>query len=124
MSPFESLLDRTRFEVVRRSVNRPGSPVTDVLFVESDELMCQMAELLTRPVTRANRHRFTRWLEEGRVTVGTAAAPRGGWPADGPCLDLHSIDPGAACDVLYLPPYYLVHLAGRHAGSFSAKSPQ
>ena len=115
MSDFQSLVDHTRFDLVRRRVNRACSPITDLLFVESDELMCQLAELLTSPVTRANRHRFTRWWEEGRVTVGTAAAPPGGWPADGLCLDLHSIDRQAPCDVLYLPPYYLVHLAAGHA---------
>jgi len=117
MSDFQSLVDHTRFELVRRLVNRPGSPVTDLLFVESDELMCEMAEVLTSPVNHTRRQRIQRWFDEGRFAVGTTAARDGRAPADGHYLDVHSIDRDARCDVLYLPPYYLVHLAGGHVSS-------
>ena len=45
MSDFHSLVDHTRFELVRRLVNRACLPITDVLFVGSDELMCEIAIL-------------------------------------------------------------------------------
>ena len=115
MSEFASLVDHTRFDLVRRLVNQSASPVTDVLFVESDQLMCEMAEVLTGPNTMARRLRLQCWFEEGRVTAGTTAAPPGKSPTC--CLDVHSIDRETLCHVLFLPPYYLVYLAGGHASS-------
>ena len=120
MSDFQSLVDHTRFDLVRRLVNRPGSPITDVLFVDSDELMCEMAEVLTSPVNDTRRQRIQRWFEEGRFAIGTTAAQGGPSPAECQYLDIHSIDRDARCDVLHLPPYYLVHLAGGHAASVAA----
>ena len=67
MSDFQSLVDHTRFDLVRRRVNRACSPITDVLFVRSDELMCELAEVLIRPVNHAVRLRFQRWFEQGRI---------------------------------------------------------
>jgi hypothetical protein len=111
MSDFQLLVDHTRFDLVRTRVNRACSPITDVLFVRSDELMCELAEVLIRPVNHAGRQRCQRWFEEGRIVVGTT-----GDVADRAAgmhrIDLHGIDGEARCEVLYLPPYYLVHLQG------------
>ena len=115
MSDFPLLVDRTRFDLVCRLVNRAGSPVTDVLFVESPALLCQMAEVLTSPVTQARRQRLQRWFEEGRVAVGTYSDGSGSACARNHSVDLHAVGPDASCDVLYLPPYYLVHLQGGSA---------
>lgn len=120
MSEFQSLVDHTRFDLVRRLLTRPGSPVTYLLFVESDDLMCEMAEVLTSPVNHTRRQRLQRWFEEGRVSVGTTAAQGNQSPAEYQHLDVHSIDRDALCDVIHLPPYYLVHLAGGHATSVVA----
>ncbi len=111
MSDFQSLVDHTRFDLVRRRVNRACSPITDVLFVRSDELMCELAEVLIRPVNHAGRQRFQRWFEEGRIVVGTTGDVPDR-PAGMHRIDLHGIDGEARCEVLYLPPYYLVHLQG------------
>ena len=112
MSDFQSLVDHTRFGLVRQRVNRPCSPITDLLFVESDELMYEMAEVLTSPVNRAGRDRFQRWFEEGRIVVGTTAAGPDRTAAEAHQIDLYRIDGEARCEVLFLPPYYLVHLQG------------
>jgi len=112
MSDFQSLVDHTRFDLVRRRVNRPCSPITDVLFVRSDELMCEVAEVLIRPVNQAGRQRFQRWFEQGRIVVGTTGNVADRVAAGMHRIDLHCIDGEARCEVLYLPPYYLVHLQG------------
>ena len=112
MSDFPSLVDHTRFDLVRRLVNRPGSLVTDVLFVESAALLCEMAEVLTRPVTHARRLCIQRWFEEGRVAVGTSSVHPHQADAADRSVDLHAVGPDATCEALYLPPYYLVHLNG------------
>ena len=110
MSGFQSLLDQTRFELVRWKVNRPCSPITDVLFVSGDELMCEMAEVLVRPVTHARRQRLQRWFEEGCIVVGTTGAVADPGVTGAHRIDLHRLDGEARCEVLYLPPCYLVHL--------------
>ena len=74
---------------------------------------------MTSPVNHTRRQRLQRWFEEGRVAVGTTAPQSAQSPADYQHLDVHSIDRDALCDVIYLPPYYLVHLAGGHARSFA-----
>ena len=112
MSDFQSLVDHTRFDLVRRRVNRPCSPITDVLFVRSDELMCELAEVLIHPVNQAGRQRFQRWFEQGRIVVGTTGNVADHLAAGMHRIDLHGIDGEARCEVLYLPPYYLVHLQG------------
>ena len=112
MSDFQSLVDHTRFEQVRQRVNRPCSPITDVLFVGSDELMCEMAEVLTHPVNPAGRRRFQRWFDEGRFVVGTSADTPNRPAAEAHRIDLYRIDGEARCEGLFLPPYYLVHLQG------------
>lgn len=112
MSDFQSLVDHTRFDQVRRRVNRPCSPITDVLFVGSDELMCEMAEVLTHPVDPAGRRRFLRWFDEGRFVVGTTGGSPIGTAAEAHQIDLYCIDGEARCEGLFLPPYYLVHLQG------------
>ena len=119
MSDFQSLVDRTRFQVVRRLVSRPGSPITDVLFVESRTLLFEMAEVLTSPVSAARRQRLQRWFDEGRVTVGTASARPNPAPPDSHEIDLLSIEREALCDVLYLPPFFLVHLTGGFVSSLA-----
>lgn len=112
MPDFQSLVDRTRFDLVRQRVNRPCSPITDVLFARTDELLCEMAEVLIHPVNHAGRQRFQRWFEEGCIVVGTTGADPDRAAAGMHRIDLHRIDGEARCEVLYLPPYYLVHLQG------------
>ena len=112
MPDFQSLMDHTRFDLVRTRVNRACSPITDVLFVRSDELMCELAEVLIRPVNHAGRQRCRRWFEEGRIVVGTTGDVTDRAAAGMHRIDLHGIDGEARCEVLYLPPYYLVHLQG------------
>ena len=120
MSEFQSLIDCTSFGIVRSYLNRPGSPITDVLFVESDYLMCEVAEVLTRPVSDLRRQRLLRWFEAGQVSIGIATAAHPDMEPGVRTLDVWSIDPHARCDVLHLPPYYLVHLAAGHGSGFVA----
>lgn len=112
MSDFQSLVDHTCFDLVRQRVNRPCSPITDLLFVESDELMCEMAGVLTSPVNHTRRQRIQRWFEQGRIVVGTTGDVPDRAAAGMHRIDLHGIDGEARCEVLFLPPFYLVHLQG------------
>lgn len=110
MSDFQSLVVHSCFDLVRQRVIRPGSPITDVLFVESDELMCEMAGLLTVPANRSGHQRFQRWFEEGRIVVGSMASRPDRTSAETHQIDLFRIDGAARCEALFLPPYFLVRL--------------
>ena len=120
MSEFHSLIDRASFGTVRSYLNRPGSPITDVIFVEDHELMCEVAEALTSPVSPLRRNRLMRWFEAGRVSVGTTVPKNETVPSSVRLQDVFAIDRDALCDVLYLPPYYLVHLAADRLTSFAS----
>jgi hypothetical protein len=101
----------TDFATVRMYLNGSNSPITKALFVREERLLATVAELLAQEhPTDAQRSLFARWIREGQVKVGVnAAVPPD--PAGPDCLiDLETVSDEAGCHVLFLPPYYLVHL--------------
>ena len=111
MSHFESLIDLTRFGTVRGYLCGPDSPITDVLFVRDESLLAPVAELLTdEHPTDAQRRQFARWITDGSLQVGVLQARMSDEPARDGRVDVAAISDEARCRVLYLPPYYLVHL--------------
>ena len=111
MFHFDSLIDPTQFGTVRQYLNASRSPITDVLFVREENLLGAVAELLTsKRGTAAHRNQFARWIREGQLKVGVRQIqPARESSADGR-VDVDSIPDHARCRVLFLPPYYLVHL--------------
>ena len=111
MFHFASLIDPTDFGTVRRSLIGAQSPITDVLFVRDECLLATVAELLTaKHPTDAQRAQFARWIRDGSLKVGVQQSRQSGEPDIDGCVDVDAISDHARCCVLYLPPYYLVHL--------------
>ena len=111
MSHFESLIDLTRFGTVRGSLGGHDSPITDVLFVRDESLLAPVAELLTdEHPTDAQRRQFARWIRDGSLQVGVPQARLSGEPDLDGRINVDAIPDEARCRVIFLPPYYLVHL--------------
>lgn len=111
MTNFQSLIDPTEFRTVRQSLGGSGSPITHILFVSQEGLLTRVAELLTdtRP-TPAQRTQFAQWLRDGSLRVGVHHPSSTGDHSLDARVDLESIPDEAVCRVLFLPPYYLVHV--------------
>ena len=111
MFHFESQIDLTRLATVRGWLDGPDSPITDVLFVRDESLLAPVAELLTdEHPTDAQRRQFARWIRDGSLQVGVQQARLSGEPDRDGRIDVDAIPDEARCRVIFLPPYYLVHL--------------
>ena len=111
MSHFESLIDLTQFGTVRGCLCGPDSPITDLLFVRDESLLAPLAELLTdEHPTDAQRMQFARWIRDGSLQVGVPQARLAGEPDLDGRINVDAIPDQARCRVIFLPPYYLVHL--------------
>ena len=111
MFHFESLIDLTQFGNVRGSLGGPDSPITDLLFVRDESLLAPVAELLTdEHPTDAQRRQFARWIRDGSLKVGVPQARLSGEPDCDGRVDVDAIPDEARCRVIFLPPYYVVHL--------------
>jgi hypothetical protein len=107
MDQFSGLIDRTSFSSVRQYLNSARSPIRDVVFVRNRQLLPRVAELLTgldALTPEERRRQFTAWLESSDLRVGSHE--RGAAYT----LHLDRIEDDFQCDVLFLPPIYLVHL--------------
>lgn len=106
---FETQIDLTRFGTVRRWLLAAGSPVKGVIFVAQRDLLPSVAQLLASADRRRPRRRqfqLERWILTGQLQMG-------GDPAQAPegfVVDLDAIADDTPCDVIFLPPYYLVCL--------------
>ena len=111
MFHFASLIDSTDFGTVRRSLHGSNSPISQVLFVSEERLLATVAGLITdEHPTDAQRAQFARWIRDGQLKVGVQHLSLSG-AADGDGrVDVEAIADAALCRVLFLPPYYLVHL--------------
>lgn len=117
MSQFESLIDSTNFGTVRRYLHGCRSPITTVLFVREEPLLATVAALITQEhPTDAQRAQFAGWIRDGALKVGVQHVPLSG---DDDRIDVDSVSEEARCRVLFLPPYYLVHLRSPWNGSVS-----
>jgi hypothetical protein len=105
MLHYETLVDPTSFGVVRRYLNRPGSPITDVLFVSRETLLPLVARLLDgsdgqKPACR--RLQLDDLLSRRQIMPGANSHGFG--------IDVEAISDESLCHVIYLPPLYLVYL--------------
>lgn len=87
------------------------SPIADIFFVREERLLATEAELLTsdRP-PEGRRRQFLRWIREGQVQIGISGVQPWETAALDGLIDLDAIPDSADCQVLCLPPYYLVQL--------------
>ena len=114
MDHFESLIDLTTFAAVRRHLLAAHSPITAVLFVKHRRLLPRVAALLTGGDGRSLE---TRWRQLERW-FAIAELRAGGYSHGAHVADLDAIPDTTACEVLFLPPVYLVCLRGRKVPSF------
>lgn len=108
---YASLIDSTEFRTVRRYLNAAPSPIRGALFVASRDLLAQVAEQLEQPTqTSRPNSLLERWFSEGIL--------RPAWQGeDSPetttnRISLNRVHDQDSCDVLYLPPLYLVYVPG------------
>lgn len=108
---YASLIDSTEFRTVRRYLNAAPSPIRGALFVASRDLLAQVAEQLEQPTHKSSPHSLLeRWFSDGMV--------RPAWQGEDPSetttnrISLDRVHDEDSCDVIYLPPLYLVYVPG------------
>jgi hypothetical protein len=114
MDNIESLIDLTTFVSVRRYLLAAHSPVIAVLFVKHRRLLPHVAALLTGDDGQSLE---TRWRQLGHW-FAVAELRVGGYSQGAHVANLDAIPDTADCDVLFLPPVYLVCLRGCNVPSF------
>ena len=113
MLHFESLIDPACFGTVRKYLTQSGSPITDVLFIKNDEWLPRVAELLAGDQAwPAKQILLLRWMNHGQIKFGVKAAPLAEPDAPDCLIDVQAVSDNTSCRVLFLPPFYLVHLQG------------
>ena len=115
MDTYTRLIDRTSFRILRQYRRNGKSPITTFLFVPSRGWLGQVAAVLEgQPTVPQAQAQLEHWLQEGSVKVGTDDERSGGVPLD-------DLEDDALCDVIYLPPVYLVALV--EPAIFSVRHP-
>jgi hypothetical protein len=114
MNRFESLIDLTTFATVRRYLLAAHSPITAVLFVKHRRLLPRVAALLAGDDGQGletRRRQLERWFASAELRLG-------GHTDNAFLANLDAISDAAGCEVLFLPPVYLVCLRGCNVPSF------
>lgn len=107
MEDLNALIDATTFGTVRRYLKAAHSPITTVMLVQHRDSLCRVANALVAQDSAGapwRRRQWKDWLTSGEVRVDEPA----GCAFDSANFD--AIPDSAICDVLYLPPVYLVYL--------------
>ncbi len=108
MEDLNRLIDVTTFGTVRRYLRAAPSPRTTVMLVRHRDILPRVGTaLVTDPGNRRTfrRRQWADWLTSGEVRFD-------GTPTAGQSANLDAIPDSALCDVLYVPPFYLVSLRG------------
>jgi hypothetical protein len=118
---FESFIDATDFGTVAAYLRNPRSPIHTVLHVRDRRMLATLAEELTvaaETPSGAGAHGpllVRRLLAEDAMRV--SSRDRLGWCPQTSLVDVSTIPSAARCDVIYLPPFYLVHTPGLFEGT-------
>lgn len=108
---FSQWIDPTDFGTVRRYLLSAKSPIMGVLFLASRELLAEAAALLDGASEMSHairRGRLQQWFQRGQLRPGADAEAE----RTGVGVDLEKISNDTLCEVIYLPPMYLVHVPG------------
>ena len=104
MELLNGLIDSTNFLTVRQHL-KCGRAITTVVLVRHREALARVAAALTGEDGHTAGRRCQQWAEWWAAgEVETARAGRG------PGVDLDVIPDDTTCDVIFLPPVYLVCL--------------
>ena len=107
MEDLNSLIDATTFGTVRRYLKVAHSPITTVMLVRHRDTLPRVGTALVADGgdCRAWRRRqWAEWFTSGEVRIGGAPT------AADQVADLDAIPDSTLCDVLFVPPVYLVCL--------------
>jgi hypothetical protein len=112
MSYYESLVDGTNFGLVADYLKSPRSPIEALLHIKDKTLLPKVAEELERELQSGVEpghlpQVIGRMLEEGAMKLSL----RQGFTSSDPriLIDAASVPRLSYCQVIYLPPFYLVH---------------
>jgi hypothetical protein len=120
MNTYESLIDPTTFDVIAGCLRSPRSPVHYVLYVRDRAQLAPLARQLEPAAARVEippdrlPALLAQPLHDGTVRISSRQPLN--LPDAPPVIDPTSIPRSTCCDVLYLPPFYLVHAAGLFEG--------
>ncbi|MHC1767494.1 MAG: hypothetical protein AB9869_24975 [Verrucomicrobiia bacterium] len=109
MEDLNNLIDATTFGTVRRYLKAAHSPITTVMLVQHRNTLAQAGTALIDDEGSSRvfrRRQWAEWFNTGEVRVGGASS------VVAQTADVDAIPDSAICDVLYVPPVYLVCLRG------------
>jgi len=109
MEDMSLLINTMNFGMLRRYLRATPSPITTVLLVRYRDILSRVGTALVTDPGNGRGFRscqWAEWLTSGEVMVG------GAFSDAGQSADLDAIPESALCDVLYVPPFYLVSLRG------------
>lgn len=128
MSQFDSRVDTTWFGLVASYLVSARSPVDAVLHVRDLDMLAQVAERLDR-ILGADNALTQKWpealqsmLRDGNLKVSTRFPNASVAPMA--LIDIQQVRREARCDVIYLPPFYVVHTPGLFEGKVQRNSPK
>ena len=123
MNLYESMIDPARFGAVAKEANCPFSDIDYFVYVRDRSILAGLAEQLT-PFTAPGRMKpenlpavLADALKAGTVLVSSFQPL--GLPDSQQFNAVDSIPRRARCDVIYMPPFYLVHAPGLFEGTLA-----
>ena len=124
ISYYQGQIDMTQFGIVANYLTSPRSPIAHVLHVRDPSMLARLAAQLEAamsagPAAEARvREVIVPLLQDGSLKVSSRERQES--PVEGAVVDPAGIPPRARCQVIYLPPFYLVHTAGLFEGTLHA----
>ncbi len=122
---WEGRVDGTWFGLMAGYLRSPRSPIDYLVHVEDRDRLAEVADRIDRDLGHGGGepHRLTASVQElvgeGAVKVSTRHRIENLDPSA--TVDPERIRSSASCDVLYLPPYYVLHTPGLFEGELTVK---
>jgi hypothetical protein len=123
MSYYEAQIDGTDFGLIAGYLKSPRSPIEALLHVKNKAALVRLAEQLA-PDIESNQRRVLQAIE-GMVKDGSlkiSLRPGLAVPDRIATMDPAIVPRSARCEVIYLPPFYVVHTPGLFEGEFLSPS--
>lgn len=127
MRNWNMMIDGTFFGLVARYLRHPYSPIDFLIHVKDRNMLSEVAKRieLNSPLPAMARQplapEIRAMAQDGLVRVSSRHILDNLQP--GAVLDPTRVRQSARCDVIYLPPYYLVHTPGLFEGKVMTANP-
>ena len=122
---WEGLVDPTWFGLIAGYLRSPRSPIEYLVHVKDRDRLSEVADRIDGDLAQGDGQpqRLTPSVEELVGEGAVKVSPR--HPVEdldpGATVDPERIRSSASCDVLYLPPYYVLHTPGLFEGELTVK---